>query len=69
LAEETLKSARTATSDKVLAGLFAALVLGSAAALAYDFRSLLGQQQAFETGKPVHRAGACRCRSAAQARQ
>jgi hypothetical protein len=57
VAEETLKSARTATSDKVLAGLFAALVLGSAAALAYDFRSLLGQQQAFETGSPFTAPG------------
>jgi hypothetical protein len=52
VAEDTASDAKLATSDWVLGLLFAVLVIGSAAALAYDFRSLVSQQQAFETGGP-----------------
>lgn len=57
MAEETVSDGKFATSDLVLGILFSALVLGSAAALAYDFRSLIGEQQAFETGNPFGNPG------------
>ena len=52
MAEETLNEKHQAASDWVLGALFAALVIGSGVALAYDFRSLSQQQESFDAGLP-----------------
>ncbi|MBV6658201.1 MAG: hypothetical protein KI785_10600 [Devosiaceae bacterium] len=50
--EETVERGAFALSDLVLGMMFAALVIGSAVALAYDFRTLSAEAARFAPGEP-----------------